>query len=307
MSRTVPILATLSVGLAVTAAYLAYQLHATREELRAQRMSPAPAAAAAPREVRVPPALVSAATAPEDPRKHESDAETRKAQSVRDANHSSTLHDPDMRARQLREIRSGLEKSFRGLRQYLDLTEDEYNRLLDIFSEQQVRNNEAISHCTKGGGCDFMSIAASQRHLNRRQLEEFMGAEKAQRFRDYLDNFVEREAVANFRGRLPDALRLTDTQAEKLTEVLGEERRRMQKEWEQLGTKFAGIQGQYGSLFYPVTAQGVEHRVAEASEFLRRQRERAAEVLTAAQLEAFTQIQQDLLEEARNGWESGTP
>ena len=93
-------------------------------------------------------------------------------------------------------------------------------------------------------------------------------------------------------------------QAEKLTEVLGDERRRMQKEWEQLGTKFGGMQGQYGSIFYPLSAQGVEQRLAETNEYLRRQRERAAEVLTAGQLEAFAQRQQDTLEEARGSFEA---
>ena len=46
-----------------------------------------------------------------------------------------------------------------------------------------------------------------------------------------------------------------------------------------------------------------EQRIAEASEFQRRQRERAAQVLTAGQLEVFTQRQQDMLEMARGSWE----
>ena len=78
----------------------------------------------------------------------------------------------------------------------------------------------------------------------------------------------------------------------------------MRTEWEQRGTQFAGVSSEYGEIYYPVTAQGVEQRVAEASEYLRRQRARAAEVLTVRQLEAFTQSQQDLLEEARGSWES---
>jgi hypothetical protein len=239
-----------------------------------------------------------------DGRRDEDVAASRKAERTRNAESHATLHDPDKRAQALLDIRKNYERNFSGLPLALDLTEDEFNRLLDILSEQEIRNRDATSQCVPSAGCDIMSIAASQRQLNRRQLAEFMGAEKAQRYRDYIDNFAEREGVANFRGRLPDALRLTDAQAEKLAEVLGDERRRMQKEWEQLGSKFGGVQGQYSTIFYPVAAQGFEQRLAASSEYLRRQRERAAEVLTVGQLEAFTRGQQDLLEEVRGSLEA---
>ena len=46
-------------------------------------------------------------------------------------------HDPDKRAQETREIRKSYERDFSGLPLYLDLTEDEFNRLLDILSEQE--------------------------------------------------------------------------------------------------------------------------------------------------------------------------
>lgn len=250
---------------------------------------------------------VAASLPPVKASENEMEPAHRKARSTINAELHATLHDPEKRAEELRNIRKNYERNFSGLPLALDLTQDEYNRLLDILVEQELRGRDATSGCVPSAGCDIQSIAASQRQLNRQQLAEFMGSEKAQRYRDYIDNFIEREAVANFRGRLPDSLRLSDIQAEKLTAVLGDERRRMRTEWEQRGTRIAGIQGEYGQIFYPATAQGVEQRTAEASEFLRRQHERAAEVLTAAQLEAFTQRQQEMLDDARNAWESGVP
>jgi hypothetical protein len=59
----------------------------------------------------------------------------------------------------------------------------------------------------------------------------------------------------------------------------------------------------YGSLNYPGSSTDVAQRVAEAAEFQRRQRNRAAQVLTPAQLEIFTKQQQQLLEIARSSWE----
>src|SRR5688572_2753059 len=319
MSRAVVILTVTSLGFAGSTAFLAHRLHSARRDLVAARTAPAPATPSVSSETRASAsAAAPAAMAPpgsaetvqrSDVRKQrlseeEMVAASRKEQRALDAYMPARPHDPDKRAQETREIRRSYERDFSGLPLYLDLTEDEFNRLLDIVSEQEMRNRDMSSLCAPSAGCDIMSLAATQRQTNRRQLAEFMGTEKAQRYRDYIDNFAEREAVANFRGRLPDDLRLTDTQAVKLTAVLGEERRRMQKEWEQLGTRIAGMQGQYGSIFYPVTAQGIEQRVAETSEYLRRQRKRAAEVLTTGQLEAFAQRQQDVLEEARGMWES---
>jgi hypothetical protein len=58
----------------------------------------------------------------------------------------------------------------------------------------------------------------------------------------------------------------------------------------------------WGSLNFPET-QDVEQRLTEATEFQRRQRDRAAQVLTSAQLEIFTKQQEQMLEIARGSWE----
>ena len=74
-------------------------------------------------------------------------------------------------------------------------------------------------------------------------------------------------------------------------------------EFEQRGAEYSGLNSGLGSLYYSSTAQSAEQRVAEASEFQRRQRERAAEVLTPQQLEFFTERQNIGLEDARRSWE----
>jgi hypothetical protein len=95
---------------------------------------------------------------------------------------------------------------------------------------------------------------------------------------------------------------MSDAQAEKLADALGEERRRMVKEWQQRGEQTSAMANAWGSLNFPGT-QDIEQRVAEATEFQRRQRDRAAEVLTSAQLEIFTRQQEQMLEIARGSWE----
>ena len=136
----------------------------------------------------------------------------------------------------------------------------------------------------------------------RAELTQLLGEERFQRFNDYRDNIQERRIVANLRGEASDALRINDKQAERLVEVLGDERRKVLKEYEQRGVEYSGLNSGYGSLYYSSTA-GAEQRVAEASEFQRRQRERAAEVLTPQQLRFFTERQERGLEDARKSWE----
>jgi len=148
------------------------------------------------------------------------------------------------------------------------------------------------------------ATTASRLREDQRELAELLGAEKAQRLGDHRDNLMERNSVAGFRSELPEALQLSDAQAEKLANALGDERRRVTREWEQRGAGIAMTAFPAGLVYYPNKTQGVEDRVAEASEFQRRQRERAGEILTAAQLDAFTEQQKDALDFARSGWES---
>ena len=76
----------------------------------------------------------------------------------------------------------------------------------------------------------------------------------------------------------------------------------MVKEWQQRGDEIAGVGNMWGSLTFPST-QDVQQRIAAANEFQRRQRDRAAEILTSAQLELFTEQQTRMMEIASDAWQ----
>lgn len=316
MSKATALLAITSLGLAASTAYLALELHAARRGSVARISAPEPAPSAAAKEARAvalssaaaPTSVAASASVQESvSRNAEMIAASRAARAASDAHTRAMLADPDKRAKALRDMRKNTERDLPRLAQLLELSEDENSRLLDMLAEHNMRIVEAFSRCALNPPCDAMAVSAAQTQISRRELVELLGADKAQRLEDYRENFQERNTVARFRGDLPDALRLSDAQADKLADVLGEERRLMVKEWEQSGTSYSGIGNMYGSLLYPSTAKGVEQRVAEAVEFQRRQRERAAQVLTAGQLEAFTQRQNDMLEIVRGAWEYEVP
>ena len=169
------------------------------------------------------------------------------------------------------------------------------------------RNEPAPKYrCNTNPACVLQNAIGTQTRANRHELVGLLGDEKAQRLETYRDNYMERNSVASFRSGLPDSIQLSDAQAEKLAVALGEERRRMVKEWQQRGEQIGGMGGSWGSLTFPDT-QDVEQRVAEVTEFQRRQRDRATEVLTSAQLDIFNKQQEQMLEIARGSWEYEDP
>ena len=318
MNRITVALSLAVLGLAASTAWLAFQLHAARGELSALRTGPASAAsspasalpASAPTEIGAPPASFriskpdpGADGQPDDMRAQMRASVQRQLPYMR-----AILEDPEKRAAFLREYRDNDQKSMPRLAEHLGLTEDEQRRLWDVFAEHYIRNVEARNQCALIPNCDLMTAINDQRQANRRELIDLFGAEKAQQFYNYRDNIPERRSVAGFRGDLPDSLRLNDAQSEKLVEVLGDERRIILNEWNQQGVKYGGIADESGtvSIYYPSTTQSVEQRIAEAVEYQRRLRERAAQVLSEGQLEAFTQRQKDMLDNARGSLEHET-
>jgi hypothetical protein len=240
-------------------------------------------------------------TSPRDARQAQSEAAMRAATLAHNAWVRTWLDDPEKRAKVLSDSRSNHEREIP--RQLLELDDEEYDRLLDSLAAIDLRYAEAMYRCNADPACDIQTVIRNQMQANKRELNALIGADKAQRLENYRDNFIERNSVDTFRSGLPDSMRMTDTQAEKLADALGEERRRMVKEWEQRGEQISGMINMYGSLSFPSTMRDVGQRIAEVTEFQRRQHDRAARVLTSEQLEVLTRQQEQMLEIARGSWE----
>jgi hypothetical protein len=312
------LLTIISIALGASTAWLAIELLAARQELAELRGSSAPettapAISTSAADMRVPEVQANPVAAspppdqsarPRDPMQAHNDAALRAADLAHTVWVRSWLDDPDKRAKVLADSRKSHERDFP--RQLLDLNDNDYNRLLDTLAASNLRHSEAMYRCNTDPACDLQTAIGTQMQVNRRELVMLLGDEKAQRLETYRDNHMERNSVASFRSGLPDSMPLTDAQAEKLADALGEERRLMVKEWQQRGEQISGMANSWGSLNFPAT-QDVEQRVAEATEFQRRQRDRAAEVLTSAQLEIFTKQQEQMLEIARGSWEYEVP
>ena len=75
--------------------------------------------------------------------------------------------------------------------------------------------------CALNPNCDVMTFATGFRQPADQELIDLLGAERKQRFDEYRDNMQERRQITYLRGEMPDTLRITDAQAEKLAAVLG--------------------------------------------------------------------------------------
>jgi hypothetical protein len=314
MSRITVALSIAVLGLATSTAWFAFELRAARAELSALCSTPASAALSSasalpasthtavgppPTSFKISKPALSPDVQPDDPR-----AYLRASIEAQIPRMRALLEDPDKRAEFLRDSRKGSQRDMPRLAEYLKLTPDEYGRLLDLLAQQQLRYQDSLYECALDSGCDPMP-ASGYRHAqtDKRELDELLGSEKAQRFADYGDNSQERRIITQLRGEFPDSLRLSDVQSEKLIEVLGEERRRIAREWQGSSGREAATGSMSGYVSYSRAAQNVEQLVAEAGELQRRQRERAAQILSAGQLEIFTQKQKDALDIALGGWE----
>jgi hypothetical protein len=316
MRKPVTLLSLVILALGASTAWLAFQLHTARQELADLRGS-APDTGAAPikpiaeadrraPDMRALPVAAATQTPgksapPGNTRQLENDAAMHSATLTHNAWVRTWIDDPERRARVLSDYRKSHEKEFPS--ELLDLDDDAHNQLLDTLAASDLRYAEALYRCNSNPACDIRTTIGTETQANKRELTALIGADKAQRLENYRDNYMERNSVATFRSELPDSMRMSDAQAEKLVDALGEERRRMINEWQERDAQISGMANMYGSLTYPSTAMDVQQRVAEASEYQRRQRARAAEGLTSAQLDMFTKQQEQMLEIARGSWE----
>ena len=198
MRRPTLILSIISLVLGATTAWLAFELHAARQELATLGSNPAPAASAVlaisasatqtrtPETSTTPVAPVSAATSdlarPGQATKAQIDAAQHAANLAHNSYVRALLEDPEKRAKALREHRNNHERELP--RQVLDLSEDDYNRLLDTMAASSMRYAEAMYHCNQNSACDMGTAVRNEMQANRRELVELLGAERAQRLED---------------------------------------------------------------------------------------------------------------------------
>ena len=304
------ILAATSLVLAGSTSYFAWEFRAARDELANYRMEPSrPAGPSTGGELVSGPSTSKASTvnAPSKSPLDSADmhARSRAALVAEIPALRAQLEDPELRAKILRQLSPLFGGHSPGdFMRYVGLNDDEYARLLELLVDQKVEQLDANYQCALKPECDGISDFQTLVPEQDRKLAETLGADRKQRLDNYVDNTGERMAVTYLRGTLPDSQALSDAQAARLVDALGDERRRATKEIEQRGATIGFTSNLQGKIIFASTAEGIDQKFSEAQEYQRRLSERAGQILNSQQLSVFNKNQEDLLASTRRRWEN---
>jgi hypothetical protein len=206
------------------------------------------------------------------------------------------LSDPVQRANLIVDTRASLRRQYARLREQLNLSDSSFEQLVSILAEKELQTQEIYLRCATTSGCDMKENFNKNPVDDRSQeLLALLGADKVDELTKYQTSIAERDSVAQLRGRLGDANAIGDEQAEELAVALADERERFQRETAARGSEANGWGTNLGMIFYSGDSNSIEQRLVEASQYSQRLRERAAAVLTPAQLAAYNQMQDELL------------
>jgi hypothetical protein len=192
-------------------------------------------------------------------------------------------------ARSTRDLRRNA-----GLRHYLGLDDDQYERFLEMLAEHDLATRERMSRCSLDEHCKFPGVDQKTIDDQRRNVASMFGPDILDKYEFYQFSAAEREVVTELRGRLPDRSRLGDAQAEKLVRALYEENRSIMADARTSG----GNVGNYNNILWaPMTSRGATEQNEVTMGFNMRLHARAAAVLTPDQLETYTDMYNHALEQ----------
>ena len=204
---------------------------------------------------------------------------------------------PQARGDLVGQMKVSMRQMYPKVDKVLGLTPDEYDRLLEIQAQEQVRLQEIRARCVVDPACDPNQLTYDSQQMAR-EISTLLGPQREGRWEAYKGSLGEREVVTHLRQRLPDTFRLDDDNAERLITALADERMRIQQEASQAN---GGINSYgFGAGMVFTTGNGsFESRLESAQRYSQRLRERAALFLDAGQMRAFDELQDEQLLQLR--------
>jgi hypothetical protein len=323
----------ISLGLAVSLAYVAHELRGARaraladaseiQQLRARIETAERRREALERVVAAPSVAAPAQPVPDSPpvarvvepeKRPATDPERRSGlserQRARRAEHLKMLADPAARALYRVEKIAEARHQNPGLARALGLDPEQEREYFELLADQELRGEEYTLRrdLEADGGVDD----SQQRHeRDEEEQRTLLGLEKFEQFRQYQRSVPERAQITSLRARLDGMTALGEEQATRLINALREERERyVQSLPSSSGGEIAGHSGQYPFTPFRVSAEGrpdlafAEAQLPRTEEFLKRLHARAAVILTPEQLRRFEEIQEEqmMMERRRLQW-----
>lgn len=205
------------------------------------------------------------------------------------------LDDSVQRQALVDEQKTAVRRQYARLKDQLKLSDGKFEQLVTTLAEQNLQAQEKWARCAIDATCDPKDESRMRMDDRTQELLALLGQDSFEEFTSFRETLQERDAVAQLRGRLTDSLFLPQAQAEQLVAALADERKRYVQETTARGSSLSGWGTNLGMIMYPEDAVTIEARLAEAAQYSQRLRTRAATVLSAAQLAAYMQMQDELL------------
>ncbi len=126
------------------------------------------------------------------------------------------------------QLRANFRRMYADLGSQLRLSQDEFNRFIDLLSDQQLANEVRAFNSPSTSEAEMRQRWEQQRREHQKQIAELLGADKAEEFRQYQESMPARGEVEMIARQLEgfDAP-LRDDQRKQLVAVISEERARV--------------------------------------------------------------------------------
>lgn len=214
-----------------------------------------------------------------------------------DADFRRMYDDPRLRLQLIAEGALSQRNRFRGAERTLGIEPDRWIMLSDRLAESEIEARARRLRCAPDLACPPGGMDSQWFSEDERTIREVLGEVKAEEFKKYRDTLQERRAVEGLQSRLRTA-QLPPERADALILALADERARVGQDWAHVGPSVTRGFGtpELGTVFYPASAATPEQRLAAATDYSRRMRERAARLLTPEQRTIFDAMQDELLD-----------
>jgi hypothetical protein len=198
------------------------------------------------------------------------------------------MKNPQMKEMVRSQQKVALTAMYGGLNKYLNISTNDMDALNQLLLDRQMAMTDAGMSMMGGSGTDAKQAAEDAKTIKSdydKKIADLLGPEAYPVFQDYEKSAPDRMSVQMFRNSLPPEAALTDQQEESLIAAMGDERKALPP------SSMMNNQTADPSKF---TEEGIAEALKQMEALQQRDAERAATILTPAQLDQFTKFQQQM-------------
>jgi hypothetical protein len=198
------------------------------------------------------------------------------------------MKSPQMKEMMRAQQKMAIEGMYGSLAKYLNLSTNDMDALKELLLQRQMALMDSGMSMMSGSAADQKQAAEDAKTVKAdydKKIQDLLGPQDYPVFQDYEKSAADRMSVQMFKGSLPADATLTDQQEESLIAAMSEERKAMP------ATSTMNNQTPDPSKF---TEEGMAEALKQMEALQQRDAERAAAILTPAQLDQFTKFQQQM-------------